>query len=334
MKKIGKIPFFHNGSPSVTHTEKLISVIGGFVGILLVFLVSSHFLGGPAAQWVVASMGASAVLLFAVPHGALSQPWPVLGGHLVSAIVGVTCAGLIHEPMLAAALAVSISIGAMYYLGCIHPPGGATALTAVVGGPVIHELGYWFVVTPVLVNVVVILLTAFFVNYMFAWRRYPAWLNYIHAQPDSTAEGDSREGRQPELSQIDLQYALRRLGSYVDVTEQDLERIFELASYHAREGNVGPSEIKQGHYYCNGAFGDDWQVRQVSEVLESSRVRYQVIAGKKRRREGDVSLKAFQQWARYEVVRRESLWIPVEAMPSRESGEEVTSRLGLVESGG
>ena len=149
---------------------------GGLVGILGVALVSQTQLGLAGSASIIASMGSSAVLLFAVPHGPLSQPWPVFGGHLVSAIVGVTCAKLIPAPMLAAAIAVALAIGAMHFLRCIHPPGGATALGAVLGGDAVHQLGYQFVTTPVMLNAITILLVAFLFNAPFAWRRYPvAW---------------------------------------------------------------------------------------------------------------------------------------------------------------
>jgi CBS-domain-containing membrane protein len=118
-------------------------------------------------------MGASAVLLFAVPHGALSQPWPVLGGHVISALIGVSCAKFIPLPLLAAAFSVALAIGAMHYLNCIHPPGGATALSAVIGGDAIHQLGFQYVLTPVLLNTIIVLIVAILFNYPFHWRRYP-----------------------------------------------------------------------------------------------------------------------------------------------------------------
>ncbi len=161
---------------SVSHTERLVSTLGGGVAILAILTVSAHYLGTTDALLIIPSMGASAVLLFAVPHGALSQPWNVLGGHLVSALIGVTCFLLVPHTFAAASLAVGLAIGAMYYLRCIHPPGGATALAAVIGGETTHALGYRFVLTPVLENVLVILLVAVVFNYLFKWRRYPAWL--------------------------------------------------------------------------------------------------------------------------------------------------------------
>src|SRR5690625_7670775 len=96
---------------------------------------------------MLASMGATAVLLFAVPHGALSQPWAVVGGHVVSAIVGVTCQLLIPNLFWAAALSGGVAVAAMYYLRCIHPPGGATALAAVIGGPELPALGSAYGIT-------------------------------------------------------------------------------------------------------------------------------------------------------------------------------------------
>jgi len=211
----------------VSHAERLASIAGGFTGILLILLVSNQFVGTSDATLIVASMGASAVLLFAVPHGRLSQPWPVFGGHMVSALVGVSCAQWIAEPYLAAALAVGLAIGAMHYLRCIHPPGGATALTAVAGGAGIHELGYGFLLTPVLLNVLVILVVAVLFNYPLAWRRYPAILQprkMAPEHPEPPLEG------YPSISHSDFVYALSEIDSFIDVTEQDLVRIYELAT--------------------------------------------------------------------------------------------------------
>jgi CBS-domain-containing membrane protein len=156
-----------------SHLEKWISAVGGMVSLVGIMLISHASLGLEGGSMLVASMGASAVLLFAVPHGALSQPWPVFGGHLISALIGVTCAKLIPEPTLAAGLAVALAIGAMHYLNCLHPPGGATALSAVIGGQAVHQLGYQYLLTPVLLNVVTLLLIAIVFNYPFRWRRYP-----------------------------------------------------------------------------------------------------------------------------------------------------------------
>ena len=167
-------------------------------------------------------MGASAVLLFAVllfavPHGALSQPWPLVVGHVASAVIGVTCARFISSTELAAAVAVGVSIGAMHQFGSIHPPGGATALSAVTGGPAVRDLGYGFVLRPVALNVAIILTVAVVFNYAFRWRRYPAGL--VHLPGDEPAT---------EQSHDEVVAALRSLDSFIDVTEDDLRRIVRL----------------------------------------------------------------------------------------------------------
>jgi len=195
-----------------SHREKLISALGGFIGILLVFWVSAGVLDLHGTALVVGSMGASAVLLFAVPHGSLSRPWPLLGGHLLSGAVGVTCAQWLAEPLFAAPLAVALSIALMYYLRCLHPPGGATALVAVVGGPQIQALGYAFLLEPVLVNVLVMLAAAV----------------------------PERAGEKLVIAHSDLVYALSELDSYIDVSEEDLLQIYALAVRHAVEPTALP----------------------------------------------------------------------------------------------
>jgi len=134
----------------VSHREKFISAIGGFIAIVTIISISKFFLGTDEYWILIPSMGASAVLLFTAPHGPLSQPWPLIGGNLVSATIGVTSALTIPEPTIAMASAVGLSILTMYYLKCIHPPGGATSLSAVFATESIHSLGYEFVITPVL----------------------------------------------------------------------------------------------------------------------------------------------------------------------------------------
>jgi CBS-domain-containing membrane protein len=222
---VGKLAY------SVSEREHWVSAAGGLAGMLAVLWLGQLWPLASGGALVVASMGASAVLLFATPHGALSQPWPLLGGHLVSAAVGVACAQwLAAEPMLAASLAVALAIAAMYTLRCLHPPGGATALYAVVGGDSVHALGYAYLLTPVLVNVLVLLVIAVAFNYPFAWRRYPqAWWQAPcvdePAAPEETAE-------KCMIPHSDLVYALSQIDTFVDVSEEDLQRIYALALGH------------------------------------------------------------------------------------------------------
>ena len=296
---------------AVSHTERLISTLGGFLGILFILIASWAVLGDKdAALLVVASMGASAVLLFAVPHGALSQPWALIGGHTVSAFFGVVCALLVPNQFIAAALAVGLAIGAMHYLRCIHPPGGATALTAVLGGPAVHALGFQFLLTPVLLNVAIILVTAIGVNYFFPWRRYPAALAR-NKQPE--VETDKKHLVEGSLSHSDLEYAMRQVNSVLAISEQDLARVYQLAAQHSKTARMEPWQVRLHGYYSNGEFGDDWSVRQVVDESahsdpEKDKIIYKAVAGKGRRRSGVSTRAEFARWARYEVFRDENSW--------------------------
>ncbi len=289
----------------VSHVERIASTIGGFLGIFAILEISTHFVGNEASTLIVASMGASAVLVFAVPHGPLSQPWPVVGGHLLSALIGVSCYLLVPDTIVAAALSVSLAIGAMHYLRCIHPPGGATALSAVVGGQGVHELGYMFVLTPVMLNVLVILAVAVLFNYPFSWRRYPAFLKKA-GQKDAA----------PVIASIaheDLVYALSEVDSFVDVSEQDLINIYDLATRRSQDTGMSPEELQLGHYYSNGKYGAEWVVRQIvdesgKQDMPQGSVIYKVLAGSGRRNSGVATREDFAKWAKHEVYRDDENW--------------------------
>jgi len=215
-----------------SHLEKVISGLGGFISIFAIYKLSYYVLGADAFL-IVASMGAATVLLFAVPHGQLSQPWPLIGGNLISATTGVTCALWIPDTFIAAAAGVGLSVAAMHYAKCIHPPGGATALSAVVSGTAVTQLGYYYVITPVLLNVVIIFIVAFVFNYAFAWRRYPASLSNTSAA--TTVDSLSHEG---------ITHALKQMDSFIDINEDDLNQIFDLAhDFDAqKKANVSPKQ--------------------------------------------------------------------------------------------
>lgn len=210
----------------VSHTEKAVATAGAFFGIFLTTWVSLQIVELPVAIMIIGSMGASAVLLFAVPHGQLSQPWAMFGGHIISAIVGVSCAKFVPGLLFSAALAVALAIAAMHITRCIHPPGGATALIAVIGGSEIHSLGYSYAIIPIGLNVLAMLAVAIAFNYLFAWRRYPAALHAKHALPKQAPDG---------ITVADIEHALHALDTPVDVTEDELQLIYQLAEQHAAE---------------------------------------------------------------------------------------------------
>jgi CBS-domain-containing membrane protein len=208
----------------MNYREKLISSLGGFVGIFCVLMISQWLLDPDVSVMIVPSMGATAVLLFAAPHAPFSQPWNVLGGHAVSAIIGVACWKWIPDTNLAASVSVGLAIGTMYVARCIHPPGGATALAAVVGSEKLHQLGFAYEYDPIMLNAVVIVLVAFLFNGLFKWRRYPA---HLHSGEKAVAS----DARQYEpIKHEDFVYALSHIDTFVDISEDDLLEIYRLAT--------------------------------------------------------------------------------------------------------
>ena len=215
----------------ISHQEIWLSTLSAFIAIALVALISRYFVSGVGLPLMVASMGAAAVLLCAVPTSPMAQPWPLVGGHLVSAAIGVTCYRMLPDPVWAGAVAVSVSIFAMLYLRCLHPPGGAAALVAVVGGPEIHALGFNFLLAPVGLNVAVLLGVVYATNRSLLRRRLGAGTDSLPGFSTPAEEWQADHA----LSAADIRSALQEVNTYVDVTTDDLGRIFSLAMLHAQE---------------------------------------------------------------------------------------------------
>ncbi len=301
MTTITKIKQLLGIDGSVSHAEKLASTLGGFVGIFLISIISYHITGAEGAALIVPSMGASAVLVFAVPHGKLSQPWALIGGHGISAVVGVSCYLLIPDTFAAGGAAVGLAIGAMHVFRCIHPPGGATALVAVVGGAKIHALGYGYVLTPVLLNTLIIFVTAVVFNNFFPWRRYPTAMMRFTDTPASD--------QQQALHLIDkkhIEQALQDIDLVVDLNSSDLQQIFALAMEHAATPTFSTEQIKLGHYYTNSRHGSEWSVRQIidearSDDADKDMVIYRVVEGHGLKSADSCTRAEFASWAKREL---------------------------------
>lgn len=160
--------------PSVSPVEILWSWIGSFLGLAAVSLLHFKILDQTGLMMIIGSFGASAVLIYGAIRSPLAQPRNLLGGHVLSAIIGVTAFQLLGgQPWLAAAMAVSTSIALMHLTKTLHPPGGATALIAVIGGESVHSLGYLYVVIPTALGAGVMLIVALLVNNIPRGRKYP-----------------------------------------------------------------------------------------------------------------------------------------------------------------
>lgn len=164
--------------PRVSLGEMIWSWVGSFVGIGTVAWLNQRFFVGTDLTLIIGSLGASAVLTYGAPRSPLAQPRNLIGGHLLSAVVGVTAWKLLqHDPWLAAAMAVATAIALMHATRTLHPPGGATALIAVIGSQQIHDLGFLYCLMPATVGPVLLLVVALLINNIPASRRYPeTWL--------------------------------------------------------------------------------------------------------------------------------------------------------------
>lgn len=224
--------------------ERLRACAGAIVGLLLTGLFGRYALQyEPSHIFLVAPMGASAVLLFCLPASPLAQPWAVIAGNVVSALVGTACVLHLGDSVGVAALATCLAIAAMFTLRCLHPPGGAVALTTVIGGPAIHAIGYDFAMQPVLLNSVAMVVVAIVYNNL-TGRRYPHAQQAVQPHPHATKDAvpTARLGFQPE----DLDAVLKQYNQVLDVSRDDLEALFlktEQRAYQRRFGVIRCADI-------------------------------------------------------------------------------------------
>jgi CBS domain-containing membrane protein len=227
-------PRFRPDPVTISTGERLRSGLAAMVAVFATAALSQLLPG--QGIWMLAAVGASSVLLFVLPSGPLSQPWPVVGGYVVSALAGVTCARWIPHLPLAGALAVSAAILAMLWLRCVHPPGGAVALYAVLGGDAVHALGYQFVLLPALANALLLVAAALVVNNLLPHRHYPR----RPPAPTQTA-------RSPAASLVpshrDVAEALARYDHLLDISEEDLDAIVGELTRRLFEGAYGPLKV-------------------------------------------------------------------------------------------
>jgi CBS-domain-containing membrane protein len=170
-----KISGSTRGSPPRVSNEEIVwSWIGSFLGIAAVAWVSQLYFAGLDRTLLIGSFGASAVLAYGAVRSPLAQPRNLVGGHMLSAIIGVLCWKFLNQNMwLAESMAVATAIALMHATRTLHPPGGATALIAVIGSPAIHQMGFWYVLYPATVGPLILLLVAVLVNNIPESRRYP-----------------------------------------------------------------------------------------------------------------------------------------------------------------
>ncbi len=209
----------------VSIAEKLRSGLAGGVAILWLGLLIEFLPHEPYALMMLGSIAASAVLLFAVPHGPLSQPWNLVIGHGVSAALGWTVSLLVDDLVIGAAVAVGASILCMHLLDALHPPGAATALTLVLGASQFHHMGGWWTAAIVGLNVGPFLIFAMLINNLLPGRSYPMPLKPQAAPPRYVPLG--------EITLSDIEFALQEIDSVIDANNEELLAITRRAVHHA-----------------------------------------------------------------------------------------------------
>lgn len=230
----------------VNWKERLRASCGALLGIVVTgFITHQIFPGIRELPWLIAPMGASAVLLFAVPASPLAQPWSIMGGNIIAALIGVTCAKLFDVVLIAAAFAIAGAVAAMFLLRCIHPPAGAVALTAVLGGPAVSAAGYGFVWMPVAVNSIVLLIAALL---------YHALTGHNYPHVAHTSNKTSPLG----FTSADLDLALQNYNEILDISRDDLESLLhdaEANAYRRRFGTITCADIMSRDVFAV-KFGD------------------------------------------------------------------------------
>jgi CBS domain-containing membrane protein len=249
---------------------KLLSVIACFGTIFLVAWLTRFFSSSMVSPIIVASMGASAVILFIIPNSPLAQPWPLVGGQLVSALAGMFCAQIIPDTVLASACAVAGSVLVMLLLRCLHPPGAATALTPVMAGDPITSLGYGFVLMPVGLNVVIMLILAIAFNRWLLGYNYPVYSQ--HPTSKKIRQGPVVEQQLTGFLEQDMEQALENMNAFMDVTAADLSKLFtdvQMQRFKRSQGNITCKDIMDRNI-MSVEYGteveDAWQIMQRQQL--------------------------------------------------------------------
>ena len=224
------INFFRSFLPHsapIRLAEKLLSGIAGGVAILLLGLATHYLSQQDYPLLLITPMASSAALLYAAPHSTFSQPWNLVGGHLVSALCGLICCWLIPDPVLAGGIAVGTAISLSYILKCLHPPAAATALLMILGSTQFHSLGNWqWTVWIVLVNVSMLLLLVLIINNTIPGRHYPMTFSATSHRPPEPITN---------IEAVDIEWALAQKDSVIDASTEDLTDIYIKAVAHAEK---------------------------------------------------------------------------------------------------
>ena len=224
---------FRPEAGSVSWRERWTSSLTAALAVALTVLFSHGLLASP--PFVVAAVGASSVLVFALPASPLAQPWSVAGSYVIAAVIGVLAVRFVPSLPLAAGLAVGATILATVSLRCVHPPAGAVVLFAVVGGEPVHRLGFDYVLTPVAANAAMLVLLGLIINNLLPGRRYPR----AHPEQNEHQVADAEPLSRPGIRHEDLQAVLAEYGRSLYISGEELDEILQLAEKRSSRRRYG-----------------------------------------------------------------------------------------------
>lgn len=219
------IQLFATDPVNLSVKGKILAVIACFSAIFITATLTQVLAPTPAAPVLIASMGASAIILFIIPNSPLAQPWAFAGGQMIAALAGISSALLIPDVIMAATVAVASSVFLMLFLRCLHPPAAATALTPVLAGQGIQSLGFDYALIPVGMNIVIMLGMAILINRWLMAYDYPV---LAKPMPKNNLPQSTRlpSVHSTHLSEPAMQQVLEKTAIFVDVTAADLCRLF------------------------------------------------------------------------------------------------------------
>ena len=275
-------------------SEKFRSALLGGLAIGLIGTLSSQFMAGPALGIMLASMGASTVILFCVPSSPMARAWPVIGGHLLSGLVGIGCSHLPLPPWISAALAVGLSILVMHLTRCLHPPGGATTLVATLGNPGVGT-GLQFLLTPLALNVAVLMLASSVLN-----TRTLRRASVAAAAPP--AGNDPPPLERLGIRREDLKAALGHMNSFIDVGAAELEQLYDLAAATALQRELG--SLTCGDVMSRDVVSVEFatELEQTWALMRQRRIKAVPVIDRARHVIGIVSLTDFFNHARVDRI--------------------------------
>lgn len=268
---------YTKGETHLSHKEAFAASVGSFSAISLIFLLTIQFTNNQnAAALIAASTGATAFLIFTLPKSVFSQNWSVIAGHLSSAFIGVTCYKLLGSSIIATALSVALAVIVMHLLRCPHPPGGATALLAVVGGEPITQLGYHYIIFPILINVLALLAIAHTFNWFLkTLHRGELLENLAFSQTPDTTHFQDYE---------------------IDKTQETLLSFIKIAD--SLKNNE--TALQEGVLYSHSQHSFNASIRKILSI-SNNLVRYEIIQGHAVGKIDTLPYNHFAAWVRFEV---------------------------------